>query len=247
MSRAAGRYRGRRRARFITFAFSSHPEITVVAVLLVAVGVTMALRTVGAVGSSAPTTTRAEGPAASPAPRGPIIVPGELPPTARSSTGTSAKATPSPTGPQAKEPVGVIPPTSSPVPVPSQALISYEAEAPEAVRSPGMAVRSLPIASSGRYVGNVGRGNSVVFTNVAAEGAGEYILTIYYLSAEIRTAQLRINGGPPQLLTFAPSGGWEVVAPIALRVQLLVGLNSVELGNPPDQPSPDLDRITLQG
>jgi hypothetical protein len=239
---ARGHYRGRRRAGFVRFAFSDHPEVTVVTVLLVAVALTLLVRTV-AIGSSAQpaSTVRAEEPVASPGPHEPVVMPGQLPPAASSSPSTGLKTTPS------QEAAGAIPPTTSPVPVPSQALISYEAEAADTIRAPGVSIRSLAIASGGQYIGNVGRGNAVRFPNVAAEGSGDYTLTIYYLSAEIRTAELRINGGPPQLLTFAPSGGWQEVAAIALRVQLLVGLNTIELGNPDGQPSPDLDRITLQG
>lgn len=234
---ARGHYRGRRRAGFVRFAFSDHPELTVVTVLLIAVAITLLVRTV-AIGSSARPASMvgAEEPVASPGPHAPVVMPGQLPPSASGSPSTNEKA-----------PVVALPPTTSPVPVPSQALISYEAEAADAIRTPGMPIRNLAIASGGQYIGGLGRGNAVVFPNVAAEGSSDYTLTIYYLSAEIRTVQLRINGGPAQLLTLAPSGGWQEVAAVAVRVQLLVGFNSIELSNAPGEPSPDLDRITLQG
>jgi hypothetical protein len=249
MPAAGAHHRSRRRGGLATFAFSAHPRITLVAVVIGAIGLAMALRTVGAIGSSTHpvTATRAEGPVASAAAHAPAGLPGRVSPTASASARTSAKSTPSTAVSTTKEPVVAVPPTSSPVPVPSQALMSYEAEAPEAIRAPGMPIRDLEITSGGRYVGNVGDGRALRFTNVAAEGSGEYTLTIYYLSAEIRTAELRINGGPPQLLTFAPSGGWRELASIAVKVQLLVGFNTVEFGNPEGQPSPNLDRITLQG
>ena len=238
-------YRGRRRAGFVRFAFSDHPELTVVTVLLIAVACTLLVRTV-AIGKSAQSpagsaaSVRGEEPIASPGPHAPAVMPGQPSASASGSPGT-AKTTPG------QEPVGAVPPTTSPVPVPSQALISYEAEAPETLRSPGMPIRTLAIASGGRYIGRLGDGRTVRFPNVAAEGAGDYTLTIYYLSAELRTVELRVNDGPPQLVTFAPSGGWQEVAGVALRIPLLVGFNSIELGNPEGQPSPDLDRITLQG
>ena len=49
-------------------------------------------------------------------------------------------------------------------------------------------------ASGGKFVGDVGNGAKIQFNRVKASHAGEYILTIYYISRDTRPAKLYVNG-----------------------------------------------------
>src|SRR5690242_21718363 len=82
-------------------------------------------------------------------------------------TSTAGRATPA-----SRAPVPAVPPTASPVPVPSPAPISYEAEAPDVIRSDGVTVFPFAGASGGQAVGNVRDGRTVRFVTVAVEGQG---------------------------------------------------------------------------
>ncbi len=126
-------------------------------------------------------------------------------------------------------PVPAIPPTVSPVPVPSPAQITYEAEAPGVIRSDGVAVFPFVTASGGQVVGNVRDGRTVRFISVAVEGGGDYSMIVFYVARSPHVAQVRVNDGTPVALPF-PAIADNQVGSVSLRVPLLVGLNTVEFG-----------------
>jgi hypothetical protein len=126
-------------------------------------------------------------------------------------------------------PVPAVPPTVSPVPVPSPAQVTYEAEAPGVIRSDGVQIFPFVAASGGQVVGNVRDGRTVRFVSVAAEGGGDYPMVVFYVARSPHVAQVRVNDGPPVPLAFAAVAD-NTVGSVTLRVPLLVGLNTVEFG-----------------
>jgi hypothetical protein len=126
-------------------------------------------------------------------------------------------------------PVPAVPPTVSPVPVPSPAPISYEAEAATVIRSDGVSIFPFETASGGQIVGNVRDGRTVRFAGVAAEGAGDYQMIVFYVARSPHAAQVRVNDGAPVPLAF-PEAADNRVGSVSLRVPLLVGLNTIEFG-----------------
>ena len=219
MSTAASRHRGSQRVD------SPATPLTIVisGALLIAVGAGIAVHNLA---SNEPTTAgevanRAEG---------------DVFPARPSASSTRASRD----GPPSRVPAGVIPPTASPVPVPSPAAITYEAEAPDVIRSDGVALFPFAGASGGQVAGNIRDGRTVRFVNVAAEGQGDFALVVFYLGRSPHTAQVRINDAAAVPLSF-PAVGDNQIGAVTLRVLLLVGLNTIEFGGD----CPALDRISV--
>jgi hypothetical protein len=148
---------------------------------------------------------------------------------------------------RATQPAGGTPTTSArPVApaVPAPAPLSYEAEAPGNRLGRGVAPRSVTGASGGWVVGWIGYGGSLRFMGVTAAAAGRYTLTIYYTSAEVRSATVLVNGGPQTSVWFPPTRDWTTIGSVSLPVTLARGRNTVELGRR-DAWAPDIDRLGL--
>ena len=139
------------------------------------------------------------------------------------------------------------------LPVPAERTV-YEAEATTNTLT-GNGKRytySTLHASGGGYVGYLGLGNKLQFNNVMADKAGEYLLTIYYMTEGLRTSQLLVNGEQvgdtvkfkgnyDMIKTFNPEGmGWKMIP-----VKLNEGSNTITLQAYPDMWGPNIDRITL--
>jgi hypothetical protein len=214
-----------------------HPRIAGVVVVLVVLAAAIAVRGLAAgepaadPGPAAADLNRLPGP---PASRVASKHPRETSPSPRA-------ASDSPRAARAREPIPAIPPTSSPVPEPSQPTIAYEAET--AVLSPGVGVRPLPTGAT--VVTNVFFDRTVRFDNVLAEGGGDYTLVVFYVAREPRTARLRVDGGAPVPVAFAATPD-DQVGSVTLKVGLLVGLNQLEFGADGPTRAPDLDRIAVR-
>ncbi|GHJ42852.1 hypothetical protein Cs7R123_01940 [Catellatospora sp. TT07R-123] len=118
---------------------------------------------------------------------------------------------------------------------------TYEAEASTNTLSNGAVVASCSACSGGSKVSSLGNGATMAFNNVAAGSGGMQTVTIYYLSAEARTAV--ING---QTVSFASTGGWNTVGSTTVVLNLGAGSNTINVVNPTGG-APDIDRITLPG
>ena len=107
-------------------------------------------------------------------------------------------------------------------------------------------------ASGGGYVGYVGLGNKLQFNNVEVSQAGDYLLTIYYMTEGLRVCKLMVNdeqvgdtvkfhGNHDMIKTFNPEGmGWKMIP-----VKLKAGTNTITLQSYTDMWGPNFDRITL--
>ncbi|GAA1360470.1 fibronectin type III domain-containing protein [Catellatospora chokoriensis] len=115
----------------------------------------------------------------------------------------------------------------------------YEAEASGNALSGGALVAACATCSGGSKVGYLGNGASMAFTNVAGGTGGPRTVTIYYLTAEARTAV--VNG---QTVNFASTGSWTTVGSTTVTVDLAAGSNTITFANPGGW-APDIDRITV--
>jgi len=248
-----GRYRGRRRSRRGAAHAAGYTGYKRRIVLVVAA--------VGAVliGTGALAKTLPDRPVALPAP--PSTPPSDgTPPADDSRLGTApspvpaatatptpapepppppAPATPEPTAPPATDP----PVTASPrAPV----TLSFEAEAAEL--SGFVRLFQVEDASRGEVVGMIGLGqtNYVAFTEVAVDIAGEYELTLHYLSAPDRDGMVAVNDGEPTTVEFPSVGNWSDIGTVTISVELAAGVNEIWFGNLTG-PAPALDRVTVTG
>ncbi|GAA2399213.1 hypothetical protein Cme02nite_08060 [Catellatospora methionotrophica] len=119
--------------------------------------------------------------------------------------------------------------------------VAYEAEASGNTLTGGAVVASCGTCSGGSKVGYLGNGGSMAFTNVAGGTGGSRTVTIYYLSAEARTAV--VNG---QSVNLPSTGSWTTVGSSTVTLNLAAGSNSITIANPGGW-APDIDRITVSG
>jgi len=99
--------------------------------------------------------------------------------------------------------------------------------------------------SGGAKAVNIGNraDNYIEFRDVYANAAGNYNLTLYYLSAEDRSATISING-VNKTLSNLNSGGKKTIAKIPRSVKLKKGYNVVRISNPTGI-APDIDKIEI--
>lgn len=136
-----------------------------------------------------------------------------------------------------------------------QERITYEAEASANTLS-GRANRktySSLHASNGGFVGDLGLGSKLQFNRIKADRTGEYLLTIYFISKDTRTAKLFVNGeqiGDTIIFksngdctdTWDPNGmSWKMI-PIKLEKG---SNNTVTIQSFDNEWSPNFDRITI--
>ena len=129
---------------------------------------------------------------------------------------------------------------------PPPSATSYEAEAAGNTLAGGAVVASCTTCSGGKKVGFIGSGGTLTFNGVTAPSAGTYQVTIAYLdgSATGRQAQISVDGGAPQTVSFTPTGSFSTVGTMTVPLQLTAGSNTIEFGNPSDF-APDFDRIVV--
>ena len=136
-----------------------------------------------------------------------------------------------------------------------QERVTYEAEA-SANTLTGRANRktySSLHASNGGFVGDLGLGSKLQFNRIKANRSGEYLLTIYFISKDTRTAKLFVNGeqiGDTVIFksngdctdTWDPNGmSWKMI-PIKLEKG---SNNTIIIQSFDNEWSPNFDRITI--
>jgi hypothetical protein len=92
----------------------------------------------------------------------------------------------------------------------------------------------------------VGSGGTLTFNGVSVPSDGTYNVTIAYCdgSTDGRQADISVDGGPAQLLSFTPTGDFNTVGTMTLQLHLTAGDNTIEFGNPAAY-APDFDRILV--
>lgn len=117
-------------------------------------------------------------------------------------------------------------------------------EAEKALRS-GNAQVETDEESGGQYVGSLDNGAQVRFTYECA-AAGEYLLKIYYLTAQSRNLQVAV-GSSRQTVTCPSVGTWSRIADegcVFVHVNLAAGRNIIALNNP-NGGCPNIDKIAI--
>jgi hypothetical protein len=95
-----------------------------------------------------------------------------------------------------------------------------------------------------RWLGN-GAANYLTVNNINVPATGSYVLTIDYVTAEVRSFYLSINGGPGIVVTVAAGPNWTTPVSTSTTVTLNAGSNSIRFYNDSAW-APDLDRIIVQ-
>ncbi len=108
-------------------------------------------------------------------------------------------------------------------------------------------------ASAGGFVGDLGNGAKIQFNRIKASHTGKYILTIYYISRDTRTARLFVNGEQVgDTITYRDNGdctgswdpdgmGWKMI-PITLNEGQK---NTITIQAFDNLWAPNFDRITI--
>jgi Carbohydrate binding module (family 35) len=86
----------------------------------------------------------------------------------------------------------------------------------------------------------------LTLNGMTVPGAGTYQLTIVYIAGDgPRSANLSVNGGTPQSITFGRTSNWSTVGSLSIGITLQAGTNTLQFGNPTSW-APDLDKITVR-
>ncbi len=104
----------------------------------------------------------------------------------------------------------------------------------------------------GKYVSGLGATNTLRFTDVAAEQAGQYAVTLYYRANSMTKVYVQGPDGVKSRLTLEQPGVSEKDHPgenigfATALVNLNQGLNTIIVGNDQDSQTPMVDHITVR-
>lgn len=116
-------------------------------------------------------------------------------------------------------------------------------EAETGTVSNGAGVQANGSASGGNQVGYLGgAANGTVIIPVTVANAGQYTLSVNYLSADPRNLYVTVNGDAA-VVVACNSGSWSTVATATLTVNLQAGSNTIKLNNNNGDYAPNVDRI----
>jgi hypothetical protein len=121
---------------------------------------------------------------------------------------------------------------------------SYEAESPANTLAGGAVLASCSTCSGGEKVGYVGSGGTLTFNGISAPSAGTYKVTIVYCTGNERPADISVNGGTPQALSFPSTGSFNTTGTMTLSLPLNAGNNTIEISDPSAY-APDFDRVIV--
>jgi alpha-galactosidase len=109
--------------------------------------------------------------------------------------------------------------------------------------SNGAAVQANSSSSGGQQVGNLGGpSNGTVSIQANVTNAGQYTLSVNYLSADPRDLYITVNNDAAVVIS-CNSGSWSTVATTNLVINLQAGANTIKLNNNAGQWAPNVDRI----
>jgi len=130
----------------------------------------------------------------------------------------------------------------------SSNTVSVEGESSGNVLTGGAVVQSCSACSGGSAVGYIGNNSGTLTVNVNVAAPGSYNVSIAYVNGDssARTAQVTVNSGTAQTISFPPTGSWNAPNNLTLSspVALNAGSNSIVFSNSSAW-APDIDKITL--
>ncbi|MET7279880.1 DUF4832 domain-containing protein [Kribbella sp. NPDC005582] len=121
---------------------------------------------------------------------------------------------------------------------------TVEAESTANTLTGGAVTATCSGCSGGSKVGYVGNGATLVFNNIGTGTAGNHTLTLSYLSAETRSATIKVNGGTATSYSFAPTADWNTVGTRTITVPLNAANNTITIANPSGW-APDFDKLAF--
>jgi hypothetical protein len=123
---------------------------------------------------------------------------------------------------------------------------AYLAASPANTLAGGAVVASCSTCYGGEKVGFVGEGGTLTYNDVSVPASGTYNVTIVYCdgSATGRQADITVDGGTAQLLSFTPTGSFDTVGAMTVTAALTAGDNTIELSNPAAY-APDMNEIVV--
>lgn len=121
---------------------------------------------------------------------------------------------------------------------------SYEAESPANTLGGKAKIAGCAACSGGEKVGDLYQGSSLQFNGVKADTAGNYQITISYISGDPRSAQISVNGGAADTYDFPKTTDWSTVGTYVVTLPLKAGSNAI-LFSDGNGYSPDIDKITI--
>jgi hypothetical protein len=123
---------------------------------------------------------------------------------------------------------------------------AYQAASSANTLTGGAVVASCSTCYGGEKVGYVGEGGTLTYNDASVPASGTYNVTIIYCdgSATGRQADVTVDGGTPQLLSFTPTGSFDTVGAMTVTATLTAGNNTIELSNPTAY-APDMNEIIV--
>jgi hypothetical protein len=123
---------------------------------------------------------------------------------------------------------------------------AYLAASPANTLAGGAVVASCSTCYGGEKAGFVGEGGTLTYNDVSVPASGTYNVTIIYCdgSATGRQADITVDGGTAQLLSFTPTGSFDTVGAMTVTAALTAGNNTIELSNPAAY-APDMNEIIV--
>jgi len=128
---------------------------------------------------------------------------------------------------------------------PSLATV-YQADSSANTLAGGAVVQTCSTCYGGNKVGYVGEGGTLTFNNVNVATAGTYKVTIIYCdgSSTGRPADITVDGGTPQALSFTPTSSFTTVGAMTVTAALTAGNNTIEFSDPTAY-TPDFNEIIV--
>ncbi|WP_167747101.1 CBM35 domain-containing protein [Cohnella luojiensis] len=126
----------------------------------------------------------------------------------------------------------------------------YEAEAAVNTLTGNAAVSNCGPCSGGKKVGNLfkvddNHASALQFNNVTVSASGGYIVKVYYISGDPRSANISVNGGAKELFDFPATADWNTVGSYEVELHLNAGSNTI-LFDDNVWYAPDIDRIAVR-
>ncbi|MCC3377223.1 S-layer homology domain-containing protein [Cohnella sp. REN36] len=140
--------------------------------------------------------------------------------------------------------LGIAWPSASRAGAEPAAAQSYEAESEANSLSGHASVSACAACSGGFKVGGLYQGGAVQFNGVNVPEDGVYIVTVDYLSGDPRSANVSVNGGEKQYISFPKTADWDTVGHYEIELILKAGDNVIRFDDN-NWYAPDLDRIVV--